>query len=215
MKSFAESFSAQQLEQLSALDSPQAIQAYLDSIPYSPEDANRSPASVLRDGMAHCLDGALFAAAALWRLGEPPLVVDLLPDPGMDDDHMLAIFKRDGCYGALAKSNYAGLRFREAIHHTLRELVLSYFEDYYNVDGVKTLRTYTLPLDLSTLKDIHWLDDDSAPDQIMVRLGRMRHIALLTPAMIARLSPMDRRSFEAGRLGCDPDGLYIPGKSGH
>ena len=136
-------------EQMAAagLDSPVAIQAFLDAIPYSAEEVYRSPASVLRDRMGHCFDGALFAAAALRRLGHPPRIVDMIAV--RDDDHILAVYKRFGCWGAVAKSNYVGLRFREPIYRSLRELVLSYFELFYNVAGEKTLRAYTVPLDLS------------------------------------------------------------------
>lgn len=191
-----------------ALTTPSLIQAFLDSIPYSPEDANRSPLRVLQDRQAHCLDGGLFAAAALRRLGYPPLVVDLLPEPGADDDHVLAIFRRNGCFGAIAKSNFAGLRFREPIYRNLRDLVMSYFEGYFNVRGEKTLRYYTVPLDLSAYDARDWLTDDAAVDAIETRLPQLRRTALLTPAMIAELSPVDRRSYEAGMMGANPEGLY-------
>ena len=125
-------------ELLAGLGSPAQIQTFLDTCAYRPEYSDLSPLSVLRQRKAHCLDGGFFAAAALRRLGYPPLLVDLLPDPGMDDDHILAIFKRNGHYGAVAKSNFSGLRFRDPIYRSLRELVLSYFEDFYNLNGVKT-----------------------------------------------------------------------------
>src|SRR5437764_11193867 len=96
------------------LDSPAAIQAFLDEIPYSADPFYRCPASVVRDRKAHCFDGAVFAAAALRRIGFPPLIVDMLPE--RDDDHVLAIFKIDGSWGAIAKSNFVGIRFREAVH---------------------------------------------------------------------------------------------------
>ena len=134
---------------LDALHSPFAIQAFLDATPYSPEDRDRCPLNVIRDRVAHCLDGALFAAMALRRLGYPPLLIDLLPEPDIDDDHVLAIFKVNGCWGAVAKSNFVGLRYREPVYRTLRELVMSYFEPFYNVEGVRTLRGYTLPVNLS------------------------------------------------------------------
>ncbi len=111
------------------LDSPAAIQAFLDGLPYSADPFYRCPASVLRDGKAHCFDGALFAAAALRRLGFPPAIVDMLPE--RDDDHILAIYKVDGHWGAIAKSNFVGLRFREAVYASLRELVMSYFEVFW------------------------------------------------------------------------------------
>lgn len=191
-----------------SLTSPTRIQAFLDGLPYSTEDANRSPLRVLQERQAHCLDGGLFAAAALRQLGYPPLIVDLLPDPGTDDDHVLAIFRRNGCFGAVAKSNFVGLRFREPIYRSLRDLVMSYFEVYFNTRGEKTLRSYTVPLDLTAYDAMNWLTNDAAADAIEKRLPQLRRTDLLTPAMIGELSPVDRRSYEAGMLGTDVDGLY-------
>jgi hypothetical protein len=201
-------------EHLVNLGSPAAIQAFLDEIPYSAEDANRCPLKVLQDRKAHCLDGALFAAAALRRLGGPPVVVDLLPEPGTDDDHVLAIYRRDGFWGAVAKSNFAGLRFREAIHRTLRELVLSYFEDFFNLNGQKTLRAYTVPLDLSVFDRDGWMWRNEGADLIEDRLSHMRRLPLLTPQMVSYLSPVDQRSYAAGMLGANPAGLYEPRSQG-
>ena len=111
---------------------------------------------VLRERMANCFDGAVFAAAMLSRLGHPPLILDMLPN-GRDDDHVLAVYKRDGHWGAVAKSNFAGLRFREPVYRTVRELVMSYFEQYYNVDREKTLRAYTRPLNLQVFDKYQWM----------------------------------------------------------
>src|SRR5260221_12791336 len=147
------------------LKTPAAIQAYLDETPYSAEDRYRCPLSVLRDRKAHCFDGAVFAAAMLRRLGHRPLIVDMLPND-RDDDHMLALFKVDGRLDAVAKSNFSGLRYREPIFRSLRELVLSYFEDYFNAAGEKTLRAYTASLNLARFDRQNWLTDDETMDTI-------------------------------------------------
>jgi hypothetical protein len=207
---FEEHLDPQQRQVFAGLNSPARIQAFLDQIPYSAENANRCPLSVLRDRVAHCLDGGLFAAAALRLIGHPPLVVDLLPEPGTDDDHVLAIYRRDGYLGAVAKSNMTGLRYREAIYRNLRELVLSYFEDYFNVNGEKTLRSYTRPLNLQAFDKVGWMWSDAGADAIERHFGRMRKIPLLSPAMIANLSPTDSLSFQAGMLGANEAGLYRP-----
>jgi hypothetical protein len=199
---------------LDSLNSPAAIQGFLDRTPYSAENANRCPLSVLRDGVAHCLDGALLAAVALRRLGYPPLIVDLLPEPGMDDDHVIVLYRRDGHLGAVAKSNFVGLRYREAIHRNLRELVLSYFEPYFNVNGERSLRSFTRPLDLSTLDKAGWMWSDAGADAVERRLAQLKRIPLLTERMIAHLSSVDQLTFQAGMLGVNEAGLYIPGKSG-
>jgi hypothetical protein len=193
-----------------SLDSPAQIQVFLDAVPYSTEDANRSPLQVLQDRRAHCLDGALFAAAALRRLGRPPIIVDLLPEPGLDDDHVLAIFKRDGFYGAIAKSNYVGLRYREPIHRTWRELVLSYFEDFFNVNGLKTLRAYTVPLNLAVFDRLDWLTRPAGVDAIEQRLKKLKRIPLLPDYLARDLLPVDQRSYQAGTLGTNPAGVYQP-----
>ena len=128
---------------LTHLTSPAKIQAFLDELAYNHEDAYRCPFRVLRDRKAHCYDGAVFAAALLGRLGHPPLVVNLFPKTRDDDEHLLAVYRQGRAWGAVAKSNFVGLRFREPIYRTLRELVISYFEHYYNLAHEKTLRSYT------------------------------------------------------------------------
>lgn len=199
--------SAQRL-MLQTLDSPARIQAYLDSLPYIAEELDRSPVRVMTDGQAHCLDGALFAAAALRRLGFPPLILDLVPVAGQDDDHVLALYRLDGLWGAVAKSNYVGLRFREPIHRSLRELVLTYFEHYYSLEGQKTLRAYTRPLDLTRLDAAGWMWDEQGVKQVSRRLYRLKPIPLFPPPVEARLSPVDERSYAAGTLGTDFDWVF-------
>jgi hypothetical protein len=193
---------------LRGLDSPARIQEFLDSIPYSVDRFYRCPRRVLRDRVAHCFDGALMAAAALRCLGLPPLICDLYAE--RDDDHMLALWQRDGCWGALAKSNYVGLRFREPIYQSLRELVMSYFEDFYNVEREKTLRGFTVPLDLAELDGVAWMESDGGLDTVADRLDALDRTPVLTAGMVARLSLLDRRSFEAGMQGTEPAGLWRP-----
>ena len=117
---------------LDGLNSPIKIQSFLDTIPYSEDEFYRCPLRVLRERKAHCFDGALFAAMALRRIGYPPLILELIPN-GRDDDHILALFKHHDHWGAVAQSNFTGLRFREPIYRSLRELVMSYFEDYFQL----------------------------------------------------------------------------------
>jgi hypothetical protein len=198
------------LATLSGLTSPVKIQAFLDETPYSTSDNNLCPYRVMQDRQAHCLDGGLFAAAALRRLGYPPLIIDLLPTPKIDDDHVLAIFKIGSRYGAVAKSNFSGLRFREAVYSSLRELVMSYFEDFFNVDGVKTLRGYTRPLHLATYDRMNWEVNDRAADKVETRLKKLSAIPVLTEKMADKLSPADKLSFQAGMLGTNPAGLFKP-----
>jgi hypothetical protein len=212
MPDFEQSLSPSERALIRRLTTPLKIQAFLDGIEYSAEERYRCPLTVLRDQVGHCFDGAVFAAAMLHRLGHPPLILDMLPNR-WDDDHILALYKLDGHWGALAKSNFSGLRLREPIYKTLRELVLSYFEDYFNARGDKTLRGYTVPLNLAAFDKFNWLTDDAAMDKIGVRLGEIRQVKLLTPHMVARLAPVDERSLKAGLLGVNAAGLYKPPKS--
>ncbi|HAY38797.1 MAG TPA: hypothetical protein DCY53_05285 [Desulfobacteraceae bacterium] len=194
---------------MSKLNSPNKIQAFLDAIPYSSESIYRCPLQVLRDRVANCFDGALFAAAALRQIGFPPLILDMIPD-SRDDDHVLALYKQDGHWGAIAKSNFVGLRFREPIHRNLRELVLSYFDQYYNIKREKTLRGYTLPLNLKTFDKFDWMVSDKSMKRIAQRLDEIRRFFLLTPKMIAGLSTVDERLYRAGLQGANEAGLYKP-----
>ena len=128
IEEFKRKLTPTQRETFASLTSPVKIQAYLDDTPYTADSFNRSPLRIIDDRQAHCLEGGLFAAAALRRIGIPPLIVDLLPEPGTDDDHVLAIYKVNGCLGAVAKSNFVGLRYRELVFRGLRGVVMSYFE---------------------------------------------------------------------------------------
>ncbi len=204
--------SPEERQTLSGLDTPVKIQAFLDTCSYVAEYENRCPARVLRERRAHCLDGGLFGAMALRRLGYPPLVVDIFPDPGLDDDHVLAIFKRNGRYGAVAKSNFVGLRYREPVYHTLCMLIMSYFEQFYNVNGVKTLRTYAPPLNLSRFDRLGWEWQDSGADAIEQALLTRRRIDLISPSMAAELSPVDELNYKAGLMVANMEGLYKPVK---
>ncbi len=193
---------------LSGLDRPARIQDFLDCIPYSTEPVYRCPRSVLRDRQAHCYDGAVFAAAALRRLGYPPVVVNMMAE--RDDEHLVAVFREDGHWGAVAKSNTTGLRFREPVYRSLRELLMSYFEQYFNVEGLRSLRSYMRPFDLTAMDHLNWMTDDAAMDVIASRLDRRRRIPLISEQMVRHLSLVDKRSFEAGFMGSDWAGLYKP-----
>lgn len=206
---YTSSFGAGDLAVLDRLTTPVKIQGFLLELPYSAEERYRSPCSVIRDRIAHCFDGALFAAAALRYIGHPPIIVDLLPND-RDDDHLIAPDRVNNLWGAVAKSNFAGLTFREPVYRNLRELVMSYFENFYNVDREKTLRGYTVPLNLSAFDPLHWMSNDEHLDLIGQRLEKIRSFRILSLAMQRRLSPVDERSYQAGLLGANRDGLYKP-----
>jgi hypothetical protein len=179
------------------LKTPFLIQQYLDSMPYIGEERDRSPLNVMRDHQSHCLDGGLFAALALWRLGFKPLLIDLVPEPNMDDDHVLALYQYDGRWGAVAKSNYVNLGFRETVYKSLRELAMTYFEHYCSAHQTKTLRGYTLPFDLSKfpLKDWAWNEDNT--QKLYKKFYSRKPIPLITKKMASRLNRIVDRVYAA------------------
>src|ERR1035438_10041145 len=184
------------------LPSPEKIQRFLDDLAYNKEPGGatcRSPRRVLRDLTGHCMEGALFGAAALRKLGYPPLLLDL--EAVHDDDHVLAIFRRHGCWGAVAKSNYSGLRYREPVYRTLRELVMSYFEHYYNLRREKTLRNYSRPVNLRRFDRIGWMTAEEDVWAIPEHLTKIPHTSLLLNAASRRMARVDDRLFAAGLVG--------------
>jgi hypothetical protein len=193
------------------LDSPDRVQAFLDRTPYSTEPVYRSPLTVLRDRKAHCFDGACFAALCLARLGQRPLLVDLLPWD--DDDHVIALFRRGSCWGALAKSNIVGLRYREPVYRSLRELVMSYFDAYFNLSSYRTLRGYTRPLGLARFASAEWPVRDATMDQIADGLDAQPKVTLFSAAEIRALTLVDPLTYKANLSIADPKGLYKPKES--
>ncbi len=145
------------------------------------------------------MEGALFAAAALSVHHFPPLLLDL--ESVRDDDHVLALFRLRGHWGAIGKSNYSGLRFREPIYRTLRELAISYFEFYFNLDGEKTLRAYSRPVQLRRFDFIHWMTAEEDVWEIPEYLTTISHTPVLPSSLIRRLSLVDPRLRAAGKLG--------------
>jgi hypothetical protein len=184
------------------LTSSAKIQKFLDDLAYNKEHGGetcRSPRRVLRDRTAHCMEGALFGAAALRTLGHPPLLLDM--EAVRDDDHVLAIFRERGHWGAVAKSNYSGLRYREPVYKTLRELAMSYFEHFYNPKGEKTLRKYSRPVNLERFDRTGWMTSEEDIWAIPEYLMTIGHTPLLTPLLVKNLGRLDDRLYAAGRLG--------------
>jgi hypothetical protein len=208
-KDLTQALTSSERRSIERLNTPSRIQGFLDELTYSTDSTYRCPLRVLRERTGHCFDGALLAAAMLSRLGHPPLIMELLPND-RDDDHLLAVFKRDGYWGALANSNFTGLRFREPVYRDVRELVMSYFEQFYNVACEKTLRGYTRILNLKAFDKHLWMTQDEPLELIARRLDHIGRVSLLSEDMIKNLSPVDRRSYQAGLLGANQAGLYQP-----
>ncbi|MEP7132556.1 MAG: hypothetical protein ABI914_05280 [Acidobacteriota bacterium] len=185
---------------LRRLSPPWRIQRYLDSIEYDVEASGcRSPRRVLRERTVQCMDGALFAAAALRLQGEPPLLLDLEADA--DDDHVLALFRGPSGWGAIARSNYSGLRYREPVHATIRALALSYLEGYFNLRRQKTLRRHSGPVHLGRFDRLRWMTAEEDLWAIPEALVGVPHRVLFRPAVQRALAPVDSRTFLAGLVG--------------
>ena len=183
------------------LSTPVKVQAYLDALPYNTEadgETFRSPRRVLRDGTANCIEGAVLAAAALRVQGQPPLIMDLTAVH--DEDHVIAVFRRRGLWGAIGTSKFTGLRYREPVYRTLRELVMSYFEGYFNLRGERTLRGYGRPVNLARFDRLHWMTSEDDLWPIAEHLERIPHLALLPPSVARSLSPLDATLKAAGLM---------------
>lgn len=186
---------------LASLTPEWRIQEYLDTkLLYDTEGGTcRSPRRVIRDGFCQCMDGALFAAAALRVQGRPPLILDL--EAEQDDDHVLAVFKTKHGWGSIGRSNYSGLRYREPVYRTIRELVMSYFESYFNLRRQKTLRAYSKPVDLGRFDKIDWMTTEEDVWDIPNHLIVIPHTKIATPSSIQAYARVDKRLFDAGLVG--------------
>jgi hypothetical protein len=185
------------------LTTPAKLQRYLDTeIGYNLEPRGHtcySPRMVMRERVAHCMEGAMFAAAALREIGHPPLLVDL--EAVRDTDHVLAVYRVGGYWGAVAKSDYSGLRSREPVYRSLREMVMSYFEHFFNPAGEKTLRNFSRPVNLARFDRIGWETREGDVWEIPNYLCDIPHTPLIDRTVERRLSRMDARLYAAGRLG--------------
>jgi hypothetical protein len=184
---------------LRALKTPAGIQKFLDDLPYNLSYTARSPKKVLDDRTASCLEGGIFGAAALRILGFPPLIFDL--EAEQDTDHVVVIFKVRGHWGAVAKSNFTGCRYREPVYRTLRELAMSYFNIYFNLRGERTLRRYSRAVNLARFDHLHWMTTEKPTWFIAEYLCEIPHISLLTPAMEKNLTRVDRRTLQGEMVG--------------
>lgn len=195
-------FSVDHLSILRRLDTPRKVQDYLDyELSYNDGKPNTcfSPLKVLKERKAHCIEGAMFAAAAFLFHGRRPLLLDLRANP-RDDDHVIAPFVRNGRWGAVAQSHFCGLRYREPVYGSFGELARSYFEFYYNGGGEKTLREFSVPLDTAALKP-GWLCSEKNVFFVSRKLDSVRHYRMLGPLPEKELRRADSLLLEAEVLG--------------
>lgn len=192
-------FTPSEIRKLRSFKTPLGIQRALDDMPYHLDDTAWSPRKVLHENTSHCLEGAIFAAAALRVLGHPPLILDLEAD--RDTDHVLAVYQVGNHWGAVAKSNYTGCRWREPVYRSLRELAMSYFNIYFNMRRERTLRTFSRPVDLKRFDDLQWMTTEKPVWFIAEHLVDISHTPLLTRAQKKILTRVDDRIFQSECLG--------------
>lgn len=195
----AQVFTRGELRSLRALSPPWKIQKFLDGLGYHLADTAYSPRRVLRERTAHCFEGALFAAAALRVNGRPPLIVDL--EAERDTDHVIAVYRVNGLWGSIATSNYASCRGRQPVYRTLRELVMSYFDGYFNLASERTLRTYSRPVDMRRFDRQGWMTSEEDLWYVARYLFTIHHTPLLPRRALKQVRRVDARTRAAGLVG--------------
>lgn len=194
--------STQEFKLFRSLNTPQKVQGFLDQVPINQEengDTCMSPRRVLQENKAQCMEGAMLAAAILRVNKHPPLVLSM--ESTKDDfDHVVAIFKQHSHWGAISKTNHAVLRYREPIYKSIRELVLSYFEEYFDSKGKKNLRAYSRPINLSRFDKLDWMTSKEDIWYIPEYLCDVPHTKILTRPMLRTLRkahPFQVKTYEA------------------
>lgn len=187
---------------LRQLSTPAKIQDYLNGLAINHEKKQEtcmSPRGVLAAGRAHCMEAAMLAASAFWFHGEPPLLMELSAAP-RDQHHAVALYKRNGYWGAVSKTNHASLRFRDPVYRTVRELALSYFHEYFlNSTGKKTLRGYTRPFSLRRFGTA-WITNANDLWPIAYALRDAEHFPIVPEGNMRYVRPADAFERKAGRL---------------
>jgi hypothetical protein len=187
---------------LRRLSDPHRIQAFLNDTPINHEPDGETVLSVrevIRQRRAHCIEGAMFAACALWVHGDPPLVMHLDCHES-DYPHVIALFRRHGAWGAISKTNGAPLRYRDPIYRTLRELAMSYFHEYSNKRGHKTLRSYSIRFDMRRIPIEEWVTNPKSCWDTHDLLTDLRHYPLITPRQERMLTRRDRFERQAAKM---------------
>lgn len=194
-------YTKEEIKLFRRLNSPQKLQDYINKIPFNFEEAEGtciSPRKVIRENKADCVEGALFAAAVLEFHGKKPLVIDLrsVKKP-YDYDHVVAVFSADGYFGAVSKTNHPVLRYRDPIYKTIRELVMSFFHEYFLKTGQKTLREYSDLFDLNYFNNLEWRTTEKELGKILTKLDKIKHYSILTKKQIKNLRKADEIQIES------------------
>lgn len=201
-------WSTGELKFLRSLNTPFKIQSYLDSLSYNPSNGTLSPRFTLLSGDAHCLEGALMAAAVLEIQGQRPLVVNLLGHK--DDHHIIAVYKTRTGWGSIAKSNTTLLRGRFPYYKTVHELVMSYFDFYFNVNRAPALYAYSNPINLNRFNHSEWRTSEDDLEKLGLEISQMDHYEILSLKELSRLPKVTEELADACFFGADKKGLFRP-----
>lgn len=186
---------------LKSLSNPKKIQDFLNSLKFNFErkgETNYSVKYALKYKTAHCFEGALIGAVALWIQGRRPLLLDLVA-LNYDYDHVVVLFQQDGFWGAISKTNHAVLRYREPVYRNVRELVMSYFHEYFLDNGEKTLRSYSKPFDLSKY-GVSWIHTKENLASLAFKLDNSPHDQILSKKQTNNLRKAEKIEILAGKL---------------
>ena len=181
------------------LSSPHKVQDFVDSVPVNLEETGEtilSPRRVLRENRAHCIEGALFAAACFAYHGQPALILNFQAS-AIDVDHVVTLFRRGRLWGAISKTNHAVLRWRDPVYRTVRELAMSYFHEYLAPNGKKSLRAISRPFDLGRYEPETWVTAEADLEWLQDKLNDLSHAPLVPRGIISRLrdiSPLERQA---------------------
>lgn len=195
-------YTQREIDLFNKLSSPQKVQDYLNSLKFNFEkngETCMSPRFAIRAKQAHCMEGAMFAAAALEYHGHKPVVMDLRAN-SRDFDHVVAVYKRNGYFGSISKTNHAVLRYREPVYKNIRELALSFFHEYFDQKGRKNLREYSKLCDLRVFDSLGWRTSENNLFQIPKALDKIKHFKILSAKQIRNLRKADQVELEAGKI---------------
>jgi len=193
----------EELKLFKSLNTPTKIQDFINKIPINFEEGGKdtcySPRRIFKENKCHCIEGAILAALILRVNGYPPLLVDLTAS-SKDFDHVIAVFQKDEKWGAITKTNHYALRYREPVYDSIRELVMSYFHEYFNDPGKKTLRSYSDPVDLTMFDHMNWMTTEEEIWEIPNYLVEVPHFQILTKAQIASLRNAEEIEIKAAEI---------------
>ncbi len=192
----------EELEIIKKLNTPSKIQTFLNALKINyeeGEDTCYSPRKVLQEKSAHCIEGAILAAMILRYHGHEPLIVDMTATP-KDWDHVIAVFKKNDKWGAISKTNHVVLRYREPVYDSIRELIMSFFHEYTDDFGNKTLRSYSNPVNLKKFDRLNWMSTFDHLWEIAEHLVTVKHYPVLTRSQIQGLRKLDDLEIQAGTL---------------